>query len=280
MSVPRFRSACASTQGRRPSNQDQVTVRQLSGDREVLAVADGMGGAAAGEIASALAIEVLSCELEAGAELTAAFLSANTAVHAEAQRNPDWVGMGTTLVALLRTGASYQIANVGDSRAYYLDASSVRQITCDHSFVAEAVRTGSLSWEEAARSPWRNVVTRTLGIHMPVEIDLFGPYEVGIHPHAILLCSDGLYGVLADAVIHQRLLWAENAQAAVGTLSSLAFLSGSTDNITVAVMEFGSLFRSCDVPTMPLDERTWGAGRHLRHASDLPSFRAAGGTHV
>ncbi|CAN5748108.1 N/A [soil metagenome] len=282
MSLLRCRGACATHQGRRPSNQDSVISLRLPDGREIIAVADGMGGAAVGEIASGWALEVLTRELRAGAGLKSAVQAANGAVHAAGRENPAYGGMGTTLVALLRTGATYEIANVGDSRAYYLDASTMRQLTLDHSFVAEAVRAGGLSHEEASRSPWRNVVTRILGTKAEVEVDLFGPFEIGLQPHAILMCSDGLYKGLADPVIHQHLLSAEDAQAAVGKLSSFAFLGGSTDNITVAVMEFGSFFRSCDVPTLPFDGPAHRGDSHPQpaRASGRVPFHATGGTHV
>lgn len=255
MSTLSCRSAQLTYRGRRPSNQDAVMSLRLPGDRELFAVADGTGGHASGEIASATALEVLARELRAGATLLEAVRLANSVIHTRAHgARHAREGMATTLVALLRTGASYQIANVGDSRAYRVQRASIQQLTLDHSFIAEAVRMGGMSAEAAARSPWRNMVTRALGMQGEIEVDLFGPFEAGRHPHAILLCTDGLHKVLADESIHQCLLSAEDPRAAAEMLSSFAFLAGSTDNITAVVVEFGSLFRSSEVPTLPFGQ--------------------------
>lgn len=235
-----------------------------------MAVADGMGGHAAGDLASKTALETLVQELQAGAELPQAVRNANSAVHETAIRVSACRGMGTTLVAVVRRGGSYQIANVGDSRAYRVDGAGIQQISHDHSFVAEAVRFGGLSPEEAARSPWRNALTRSLGTSAEIEPDVFGPFSSPGLPHLVLLCSDGVYKVLSDAAIWNVVLSAEDASAAAGMLSAAAYQQGSSDNITAAVMEFGRVFQPQDLPTEPLEEQV--RQQSVRHSHSSPAF--------
>jgi PPM family protein phosphatase len=237
--------------GRRKSNQDAVILRSLPGGAELIAIADGMGGHLAGEIASALALEALVGALEGGAPLREAVSAANARVYAEAEAHPERKGMGTTLVALLRTGATYEIANVGDSRAYRVDEQGITRLTDDHSFVAEAIREGTMSPEEAARSPWRNALTRAIGTDAEVEVDLLGPLEVG-PPHVVLLCTDGLYRSVDDDVIQEYMLSEDDLGAVVETLAALAFRRGSDDNISVGAVEFGTVPRRAPRHTLPL----------------------------
>lgn len=268
-----YRSACFTHQGRRDTNEDAVVIGQLPGGGEVMALADGMGGHAAGDLASATALDTLVQELRAGAELSQAVRNANSAVHETAARVSGSRGMGTTLVAVVRRGGTYHIANVGDSRAYRVDGAGIQQISHDHSFVAEAVRLGGLSPEEAARSPWRNTLTRSLGTSAEVEPDMFGPFASPGVPHLVLLCSDGVYKVLSNAAVWHIILSAEDASAAAGMLSAAAYQRGSSDNITAAVMEFGRVFQPQDHPTEPLEEQVRrGAVRHS-HSSPVFSRR-------
>ena len=237
--------------GRRRSNQDAVLALDLAPDAQLLVVADGMGGHSAGEIASALAVDVLARTLGDGADLPVAVAAANEAVHAEAARTAGYQGMGTTLVAVLRRAQSYLVANVGDSRAYRIDSKSIVQLTHDHSVVAEALREGSMSQEEAVRSPWRHALTRAVGTESQLDADIFGPFPI-YPPHIVLLCSDGLHGTLAAETIHDYLLGTEDSEAAVQSLGALAYRNGSTDNITVAALEFGRLPRREPDVTVPL----------------------------
>lgn len=237
--------------GRRRSNQDAVVVRQLSSGDELLAVADGMGGHAAGEVASATALETLVAELERGAELGAAVVAANARVYACSRERSEWQGMGTTLVALLRSGTSYRIANVGDSRAYVIDAAGIRQVTRDHSFLVEAVQAGTLSPAEAAESPWRNALTRAVGTEPAVEVDLFGPFPAD-PPQVVLLCSDGLYKALPPEIIREYVVATGELATALEALSALAYRRGSDDNISVAGIEWGRLPRRSPAITLPL----------------------------
>lgn len=232
------RSAATSVQGRRPSNQDAVADVRLPDGRHLVAVADGMGGHSSGEVASSLALEVLVDELRAGARLLEAVQSANAAVFEEAARDASRAGMGTTLIALLRTDAVYEIANVGDSRAYRLDPRGIARLTKDHSFAEEAASKALMGPDEIARSPWRNALTRSIGTQESVEVDLFGPFEIAGRPHTVMLCSDGLYRSLSDDAAWHHLIGAPDPTTGARILIDLALRHGSDDNISVAVVAF------------------------------------------
>lgn len=242
MSEPRRpRIAHRVDQGRRPSNQDAVVARRLGDGRELVALADGMGGHAGGEVASRRALDVMVAELERGAGLREAVEAANGAVYAEASRNAELEGMGTTVVALLVSGDRYEIANVGDSRAYRIARDGIHQLTTDHSFLAEAVRSGRLSPEEAERSPWRNALTRAVGTDPEVEVEVVGPFSAE-EPHTVLLCSDGLYRALPDGHLMRQVLAVADGEALARTLTEQALANGSDDNISVALIAFGEPF--------------------------------------
>ena len=232
------RSAATSVQGRRPSNQDAVVDVKLPDGRHLVAVADGMGGHQSGEVASRLALEVLVRELRAGARLRDAVAAANTDVFDEANRDPSRSGMGTTLIALLRTDAVYEIANVGDSRAYRIDQHGINRLSRDHSFAEEAASKAMMGPEEIARSPWRNALTRSLGTQETVEVDVFGPFEIAGRPHTVMLCSDGLYRALSDDAAWHHLIGAPDPAAGARILVDLALRHGSDDNVSVAVVQF------------------------------------------
>lgn len=231
-------SATISVAGRRPSNQD-ATIDVHIGEMHLVAVADGMGGHQSGEVASAMAVDVLSREIASGRSLREAAVAANVAIHESAASNPLRAGMGTTLVALLRRGSIYEIANVGDSRAYRIERSGIRRITQDHSFAAEAARANVMSPEEIARSPWRNALTRSLGTERDVEVDIFGPFSLDDGPHVVLLCSDGIYRSVTDDGIRQLVLSFDDVGVAAEVLTTRALQNGSDDNMSVAVVEFG-----------------------------------------
>lgn len=226
----------------RKRNEDYVRVRS---DSElgvtILAVADGMGGAPAGDVASAQAVETFQQRaLELLAQepddvqhaLRTAMLEANAEVLAQAQRHAGWRGMGTTLVAACVRETSAWIVNVGDSRAYHCRGEDATAITQDHSYVEEQVRAGRMTREEAARSPHRHVLTQALGGDGPIRPDLFGPLplETG---EGLLLCSDGLHGVLSDEAIAAQATGMPSE--AVTRLIAAANDRGGPDNITVAL---------------------------------------------
>jgi PPM family protein phosphatase len=234
----RVQTASRTISGRRAANQDAVYVGRLPDGRELLAVADGMGGHKGGEVASQRAIETLIARLKSGFSLRDAVLEANQAVHAAAHGNPEWTGMGTTLIALLCSGDRYHIANVGDSRAYVITQHEIRQITADHSFMAEAIASKKMSAEEARRSRWRHALTRAIGTEEHVDVDIFGPFEIK-QAHSVLLCSDGLHGSLTNQAIQKCLTEITNLSIAAELLADQAYGNGSKDNISVAIVGFG-----------------------------------------
>jgi PPM family protein phosphatase len=226
--------------GRRGTNEDAVVAESLAGGVELVAVADGMGGHAGGDVAAPLALAALADALREGAPLAQAAVRANDAVYSRASAEAELSGMGTTLVALLCRPDGYEIASIGDSRAYRIGAHGIEQLTLDHSFEGEALRNG-MPPEEIARSPWRNALMRAVGTDARVEADLFGPFPVEAEPHAVLLCSDGLYRVLDDAAIARHFLAAADVERAVEALVREAMDAGADDNVTVAAVEFGEL---------------------------------------
>ncbi|MGH7474875.1 MAG: PP2C family protein-serine/threonine phosphatase [Longimicrobiales bacterium] len=240
MSVYGDRSGAFSLQGPRRSNEDWAAILALDDRRKLACLADGMGGHGGGEIASRTAIATLERELMCGAALGDAVRLANEAVCFESDRD-GCEGMGTTLVAVLRDGGRFEVANVGDSRAYWLDGSGITRLTVDHSFVTEAVRNGALSPQEAERSPFKHVLLRAVGPKLEVDVDLFGPYEVNA-AGAVLLCSDGLHGTLQDEEIRAAALQTSAPLEAARVLAELAVARGTPDNVTVAILEFGLLF--------------------------------------
>ena len=245
------RLSVESIAGQRPYQEDAVLARSLSDGRVLVAVADGMGGHAAGEVASALALETLVSALEDGEELDAAVRLANARVFEKA-KEPGKNGMGTTLVAALVDDGEYLVANVGDSRGYLVSADGIRQITDDHSFVAEAVKSGQ-SLEQAMATPWRDALTRSIGTEGQVDVDVFGPFPVRDHT-ALVICSDGLYKTLSDEDVHQIFVQAGTPDAGARTLVAEALDRGSDDNISVVIAEYGEVPRSAgSQSTMQMD---------------------------
>ena len=243
------RLAVESIAGQRPYQEDSVLAETLPDGRTLLAVADGMGGHAAGEVASRLALDTL---LEAVGErrgLSEAFRLANERVHSRSQE-PGKQGMGTTLVAILVEGAEYFVANVGDSRVYLVSAGGIRRLTEDHSFVAEAVKRGQ-SEAEAMATPWKDALTRSIGTEAEVDADVSGPCALQ-GDSAFLLCSDGLYKSLGDDEIRDLFGQSGGAQGAAQSLVAAALEAGSDDNITVAIAEYGVVPRHPAPTTMVL----------------------------
>jgi len=241
------RLAIESIAGQRPYQEDSVLAETLADGRTLLAVADGMGGHAAGEVASALALETLSNAVRGGTPLGEAFRLANARVH-EMASEPGKQGMGTTLVAILIDGDEYSAANVGDSRAYLVSAGGVRRLTEDHSFVAEAMRRGQ-SEQEAMATPWRDALTRSIGTDEEVEVDVFGPFALPTDS-AFVLCSDGLYKTLGDAELESLFRCSGSPRGAAQSLVTAAFDNGSDDNISVAIAEYGEVPRQTAPTTM------------------------------
>ena len=217
-----------------------MLAQALSDARTLVAVADGMGGHAAGDVASALAIEALLAALEDGKDLEQAFTAANERVHSKSQE-PGKHGMGTTMVAVVVDADEFIVANVGDSRCYLLAADGIKQLSEDHSFVAEAMKRGQ-SEEEAQASKFRDALTRSIGIDDDVQVDTFGPFPVE-NDTALFLCSDGLYKVMKDARIHDLFARSGGPRGAAQSMVATAYEDGSDDNISVAIAEFGEVKR-------------------------------------
>ena len=234
-----YTAAAATDRGRkRPSNEDAFG---FSVEHGVFIVCDGMGGAAAGEIASSLAVDEMLRLLDGAladkdkpatmpALAEEAVAAANEAIYSRSQRNYKLSGMGTTLVGLIVDERSVWVFNVGDSRCYRLRKRSLEQITLDHSLVEEQVRLGRMSRSEAQRSPLRNVITRALGTQSRVTPDIFElEVEAG---DLFLLCSDGLTRELPDDSI-QLLLGADlPLDQLCSRLVEAAKKAGGHDNIT------------------------------------------------
>jgi len=219
---------------KRPSNEDAFG---FSAEDGVYVVCDGMGGAAAGEIASSMAVdEVLqllgsrdgAVPLEAAVE--EAIRAANEAIHSRAEGDFQLNGMGTTLAGLVTEGRRVLVFNVGDSRSYLLRNRKLKQISQDHSLVEEQVRLGRITPAEALRSPLRNVITRALGTQPSVEPDLFElKAEKG---DLFLLCSDGLTGEVPDLQIESLLAADLPLDQLCANLVEAANQAGGHDNIT------------------------------------------------
>ena len=223
---------------RRENNQDQLLVDE---QRDVYAIADGMGGHAAGEVASSIAIKALAetindiSDEEANQLLVDAFQEGNRRICESVLARGEWRGMGTTIVALVRRDDRVIIGHVGDSRSYVLRDGSLMQLTDDHSWVAEQVRMGLLTNEEAHKHPMRNIVTRAMGNRLELEVDVS---EQSIQPGDVfLLCSDGLNSMLGDDQISEILSrHQDDPVQACRALIDAANESGGDDNITVIVL--------------------------------------------
>jgi protein phosphatase len=199
-------------------------------------VADGMGGHRAGEVASATAIDTLQAAFEDGNPIDRAVAAANAAVFAKAADDAALRGMGTTLTAVaLRPDGTAILGHVGDSRAYLMRDGAVTQVTDDHSLVEQLVREGRLSPEEAQHHPQRAIITRALGVDADVEVDT---YRVDLKPgDRLLICSDGLTGMLSDETIAVALRRYADPQQAAETLVDMANQAGGDDNITVVILD-------------------------------------------
>jgi protein phosphatase len=201
----------------------------------VLAVADGLGGQRAGEVAAAIAIEAVARIVGSPSPgaMRAAAEEANRTIRRMAGRSPERAGMGTTLTAALLAHGRIWVAHVGDSRAYLFREDELQRLTSDHSVVAELVRRGDLSVAEAERHPQRNVITRALGAEPVVRVDQVEvPAQAG---DIVLLCSDGLCALVPDSEIQAMMLRETDLDACAGALTAAANEAGGIDNITVVL---------------------------------------------
>ena len=194
-----------------------------------------MGGHRAGEVASATALEALRAAITSGRPLRESIEDANEAVFTKSLTDTSLRGMGTTLTAgTLVAGDTLLVGHVGDSRAYLLHDGELRQVTVDHSLVEELVREGRLTADEAAVHPQRSIITRALGVDASVEVDV---YPVELAPgDRLLLCSDGLTGMVQPDDIAATLRREEDPTRAATALVDAANAAGGEDNITVVVV--------------------------------------------
>jgi PPM family protein phosphatase len=204
----------------------------------VYIVADGMGGHRGGNVASSLAMQVMSGLADGGGSqmLAEQVRQANHAILERSRADRDLQGMGTTITATYFENGTVHLAQVGDSRAYLLRGGQLSQVTTDHTLVHEMVIRQQITPEEAEHHPQRSILTRALGVDEGVEVD-----EFDIEAQAgdrLLLCSDGLHSMVGDQVIHQVLQDEPSPQAAADRLVALANEAGGLDNITVVIMEF------------------------------------------
>ena len=232
-----------SDQGRvRASNEDAFVV---DGPNHLFLVADGMGGHAAGEVASRIAATVVHDVIvaagaagaagDAGETLGSAVRQANARVYETQRAHAEYRGMGTTLTALFFDGPRYHVAQVGDSRAYLLRGEVLEQLTRDHSLVWPLYENGILSKDEIVRHPQKHLVTRSIGTHPEVEVDLCSDHcrEGDLY----LLCSDGLTDVLGDGEIGRILSRpAASPEDSCRQLVRSANEAGGPDNITAVVV--------------------------------------------
>lgn len=236
--------------GGRPSNEDAILIEETAPSADlptggwVLAVADGMGGHADGEVASALAIQTLkdlfaeAPNPDASLALKQAYRRANEAIYA-AGNNPD-SRPGTTLVSAVVRGKYVTIANVGDSRAYLMRANQMTQVTQDHSVVAEQVSSGELAEGEDRTSPLRNKLTAAVGTYEKLEKRLPAIYELVLLPEdRLLLCSDGFFDVLKNDD-YLQLMSGDDAQSSAVALTDLAVQRKTSDNVSAVVLSVGS----------------------------------------
>ena len=232
-------TSCKTDIGRqRRDNEDSAFARA-----PVFVVADGMGGAQAGEVAARIAIEAFEHGLPGGGSpeerLANLVREANHQIYERSRADRGRAGMGTTLTAAYVDDAHVAIAHVGDSRAYLFRDGTLQRLTQDHSLVGELVRRGKLSEEQAAEHPRRSIITRALGLEPDVDVDTWTyPARAG---DVILLCSDGLTSMISEERVRDILESNPNLDAVADTLINEANEAGGRDNITVVLSRLEEL---------------------------------------
>lgn len=240
---------------KRKENEDSYLVDEAN---RIFIVADGMGGHAAGDLASRVAVESI-CDYfrrslmatgpqvkpygnnpdlsETGNKICNAVKIANEKIRQIATRNEQVAGMGTTVVCAILNGRTVTVGNVGDSRGYLFRRSGYRQLTEDHSWVNEQLQKNLITPEDARIHPWRNVITRALGSRDNMEVDIFEERVRG--GDQILLCTDGLSGMLDDITMFEIITDQESTQEQKSArLIEEAKKAGGLDNITLLLIEF------------------------------------------
>ena len=266
---------------RRERNQDNVT-HLVPIDEDTLAakgalfvVCDGMGGHAAGEVASDLGVTSIREEYFATDEsdiikaFAHAIKQANQRIFSYAREHAEMTGMGTTCVALVLHGGRAYFVNIGDSRGYIIRDGKMRQVTLDHSWVAEQTRAGLLTEEQARTHAHRNVITRSLGTQATVNADLF--VETLREGDRVLLCSDGLHGYVEEREIEREMLQHADPEVGARNLIDMANAAGGPDNITALIVHLLEVPEAVGEVTIPLA----GDDPEQTITQPLPAIRGA-----
>jgi PPM family protein phosphatase len=249
-------TALSDTGRKRSANEDSY---QVDGELNLFVVADGMGGHAAGEVASKIAVESIHDFIKttgndrditwpyefdetlsmAGNRLKSAIQTAHARVLEVTSQKKEFQGMATTVVSILVENGKAQVAHVGDSRAYLIREGKLIQLTSDHSWVNEQLRTGAISSQQARNHPYRNIVTRALGGPNPVDVDVME--EEMKDGDIILLCSDGLNTMISDEQILEIVNRnKDDLDQGCKELINTANENGGEDNVTAILVKFSS----------------------------------------
>jgi len=228
----------------RSHNEDSVTIISNNNKEYVLAIADGMGGHKAGEVASRIAIEHIkdsfySLETIGTKDTAVEWLrilvkEINDEIFDYAKQNPESKGLGTTLVIAIKTEDYILYGNIGDSSGYVIKNNILHKVTKDHTYVGMLLNNGKLSEESAKSHPGKNLLTRALGANNPIEIDIF---DVDTSVKGLFLCSDGLTNMLTDEQIEKILNSDMRVEDTVVKLIKKANSRGGTDNISIAYLK-------------------------------------------
>lgn len=260
----------------RSNNQDSA----FAGPH-LLVVADGMGGAAGGDIASSIAVGRLAAldgeshgPDEALDELKEAIADAHAEIVDRARNDPELSGLGTTVTALLRAGSTLSMAHIGDSRAYLLRDEVLDQVTTDHSFVQHLVDTGRISAADAEHHPKRSMLLRVLG-----DVDADVPVDISVREtrpgDRWMLCSDGLSGVISRDTLHKTMVEVEDPGDCADALVSLALSAGAPDNVTCVVADVVDIDEAPDGVGPPTSTQIVGAAARDRHRPSAGGSSAA-----
>ncbi len=228
----------------RSHNEDSVTIISNNNKEYILAIADGMGGHKAGEVASRIAIEhikdsfysleTIGTKDDAVEWLRLIVKEINNKIFDYAKNNPESKGLGTTLVIAIKTDNYILYGNIGDSSGYVIKNNTLHKVTKDHTYVGMLLNNGKLSEESAKNHPGKNLLTRALGANDPIEIDIF---DVDTSVRGLFLCSDGLTNMLTDEQIEKIINSNLRVEDVVVKLITKANSRGGTDNISIAYLK-------------------------------------------
>ncbi len=219
----------------RESNEDSVLEQKQLG---IWAVADGVGGNGHGDVASQLALQTIERRIRQGQNLLEAVEAANQSILEAIEQNPEFAGMATTLVVSRFEDMHFELAWVGDSRAYFVDSEGISQITADHNVANRLFDSGQIKAEEVASHPGQHELTQALGqMSLPQIPKSLGELHDGDY---LLLCSDGLCGVVDDEAMYQAVMASKEPDKAVAQLLELALEAGGPDNISIALIRYHS----------------------------------------